>query len=46
MASYLLNIIGPQELEGLNVQLIDVRVEETRKCSATASKDFISGDQS
>jgi 6-pyruvoyltetrahydropterin/6-carboxytetrahydropterin synthase len=46
MASYLLNIIGPQVLENENVQLIEVHVEETRKCSATASIDFVLEERS
>lgn len=43
MASYLLNIVGPDVLTGYasNVRLIAVHVKETNKCSATASKDFI-----
>lgn len=36
MAIYLLNVIGPQQLEGTGVRLIKVVVEETRKCSASA----------
>lgn len=37
MAEYLLHIIGPQQLEGTGAILVAVRVEETRKCSATSS---------
>lgn len=37
MAYYLLHVIGPQQLHGTGVQLTEVRVEETRKCSATAT---------
>jgi 6-pyruvoyltetrahydropterin/6-carboxytetrahydropterin synthase len=36
MASYLLDVIGPVALAGTGVRLMRVRVEETRKCSATA----------
>ncbi len=36
MAAYLLNTVGPQQLAGSPVRLTRVRVEETRKCSATA----------
>jgi len=36
MASYLLEVVGPQQLEGTGVILTKVVVEETRKCSATA----------
>lgn len=37
IAHYLLTVIGPQQLEGTGVTLIKVVVEETRKCSASAS---------
>lgn len=37
MADYLLHEIGPKQLEGTGVELFIVEVEETRKCSATAS---------
>lgn len=36
IAEYLLNTIGPQQLEGTGVKLTKVIVEETRKCSASA----------
>jgi 6-pyruvoyltetrahydropterin/6-carboxytetrahydropterin synthase len=36
MAEYLLNVIGPQQLEGTGAEVVSVRVEETRKCSAIA----------
>ena len=36
MASYLLTEIGPQQLEGTGALLIEVRIEETTKCSAAA----------
>jgi len=35
MAEYLVNGIGPEQLEGTGVKLVEVTVEETRKCSAT-----------
>jgi len=38
MADFLLHIIGPKRLEGTGVELIRVVVEETRKCSASASE--------
>jgi 6-pyruvoyltetrahydropterin/6-carboxytetrahydropterin synthase len=38
MAEYLLEEIGPQQLEGTGVILIKVIVEETRKCAASASR--------
>jgi 6-pyruvoyltetrahydropterin/6-carboxytetrahydropterin synthase len=37
MALYLLSTIGPQQLAGTEVRLVEVLVEETRKCSAGAS---------
>ncbi len=37
MAEYLLRVIGPQQLLGTGCQLIKVTIEETRKCSASAS---------
>lgn len=37
MAEYLLRLIAPQQLEGTGVRVVSVRIEETRKCSATAS---------
>lgn len=37
MASYLLHVIGPRQLEGTGMLLTHVRMEETRKCSAEAS---------
>ena len=36
MAHYLLKTIGPKQLMGTGITLIEVRVEETRKCTATA----------
>ena len=37
MAQYLVEVIGPQQLEGTGVKLVTCRVEETMKCSATYS---------
>ena len=37
MAQYLLAYVGPHQLEGTGCRLIKVVVEETRKCSATAT---------
>lgn len=34
MARYLVEQIGPRQLAGTGVELVSVRVEETRKCSA------------
>jgi len=36
MAEYLLHTIGPQQLEGTNVRLVRVVIEETAKCSVEA----------
>ena len=36
MAAHLLNIVGPEQLKDTGVRLIEVTVEETRKCNATA----------
>ena len=35
MAEYLCLVVGPQQLAGTGTVLVMVRVEETRKCSAT-----------
>ncbi|MFP4895805.1 6-pyruvoyl trahydropterin synthase family protein [Paraburkholderia sp. EG304] len=37
MAEYLVTVVGPEALEGTGVRLVEVTVEETRKCSATYS---------
>ena len=37
MALHLLNEVGPRLLEGSEVILVEVLIEETRKCSARAS---------
>jgi 6-pyruvoyltetrahydropterin/6-carboxytetrahydropterin synthase len=39
MASWLLHRVGPHQLRGTGVTLIQVRVEETRKCSAVATME-------
>ena len=33
MGQYLIDVIGPKQLEGTGVRLIKVNIEETRKCS-------------
>ncbi|SIT47524.1 conserved hypothetical protein [Paraburkholderia ribeironis] len=35
MAQWLVTVLGPEVLEGAGVRLVEVRIEETRKCSAT-----------
>lgn len=37
MAEYLVKVVGPQQLEGTEVVLTKVIIEETRKCSASYS---------
>jgi 6-pyruvoyltetrahydropterin/6-carboxytetrahydropterin synthase len=39
MAQYLVDVIGPQQLEGTDVVLRSVRIEETRKCSVVYRKE-------
>lgn len=35
MAKFLVEIVGPDQLKGTGIKLVAVRVEETRKCSAS-----------
>ena len=35
MARYLVEVIGPQQLDGTGVKLVSVKIEETAKCSAS-----------
>lgn len=35
MAQYLVEVVGPQQLEGTSVTLTHVAIEETRKCSCS-----------
>lgn len=37
IAKYLIEVVGPEQLRGTGIRLVTVRVEETRKCSATYS---------
>lgn len=39
MAQHLVEVIGPQELNGTGCVLVACRIEETRKCSATYKVD-------
>ena len=39
MAQYLVEVIGPQQLEGTGVELVRCTIEETAKCSASFIKD-------
>jgi len=38
LAEYLVNVIGPSQLDGTGIVLTEVNIEETRKCSAAYSK--------
>ena len=40
MAKHLVEVVGPAMLESTGVVLVACRVEETRKCSATFTKEF------
>lgn len=35
MAQYLIEVIGPQQLGGTGIRLVEVSIEETSKCSVT-----------
>ena len=35
MAQFLVDVIGPSQLQGTGVQLVSVTIEETAKCSAS-----------
>lgn len=37
MAEYLVNVIGPKQLEGTGIVLVEVVIEETAKCHASFS---------
>ena len=37
LAAYLLNTVGPAQLDGTGVDLVRVDIEETRKCAVTTS---------
>ena len=39
MAKYLVEVIAPDALAGTGVRLVECRIEETRKCSATYTKE-------
>ena len=39
MAQYLVEVVGPEQLKGTGIVLTHVRVDETRKCSATFSAE-------
>lgn len=41
MAQYLVDVIGPQQLAGTGVVLRSVRIEETRKCSVSYTKEGV-----
>jgi 6-pyruvoyltetrahydropterin/6-carboxytetrahydropterin synthase len=35
MGQYLIDVVGPKQLEGTGVKLVNVNIEETRKCNVT-----------
>ena len=35
MGQYLIDVVGPKQLEGTSVRLVNVNIEETRKCNVT-----------
>ena len=35
MGQYLIDVVGPRQLAGTNVKLVNVNIEETRKCNVT-----------
>jgi 6-pyruvoyltetrahydropterin/6-carboxytetrahydropterin synthase len=35
MGQYLIDVVGPKQLEGTGVKLVSVNIEETRKCNVT-----------
>ena len=37
LAQYLVTVVGPQQLASTGVKLISVKIDETRKCSASYS---------
>jgi 6-pyruvoyltetrahydropterin/6-carboxytetrahydropterin synthase len=39
MGQYLLDVVGPHQLDGTGVELVHINIEETRKCYVTVSKD-------
>ena len=41
IAKWLVDMIGPKQLKGTGCELIEVKIEETAKCSATYTKDII-----
>jgi 6-pyruvoyltetrahydropterin/6-carboxytetrahydropterin synthase len=45
MAGHLLAVVGPRLLRPVGVELVEVVVEETRKCSARAALNVVSADE-
>ena len=37
MAKYLVTVVGPEQLHGTGIKLVECNIEETRKCSASFS---------
>lgn len=40
IGQHLLNVVGPQQLEGTGVRLVKVVVDETRRCSASVEEEI------
>ena len=38
MGQHLIDVVGPAQLAGTDVQLVNVNIEETRKCNVTVGK--------
>lgn len=38
MGEYLIDVVGPQQFKGTDVELVHVNIEETRKCSVNVFK--------
>jgi 6-pyruvoyltetrahydropterin/6-carboxytetrahydropterin synthase len=39
MGEYLINVVGPELLQGTDVTLVRVKIEETRKCSVNVTNE-------
>lgn len=39
MAQYLVDVVGPEQLAGTGIKLTHCRIDETRKCSATYTRE-------
>lgn len=41
LGQHLISVVGPAQLSGTGCELLEVNIEETRKCSATVKKDTV-----